>query len=292
MKKYTLAATKRELVGRKVKNLRAKGEIPATVYGKDVKSTSIAVSKDAFMKVYAQAGETGLVELSVAGDVRPVLIHTVQKDAVKGELLHVEFYQVNLKQKVKTNVPLEFTGDAPAVVGKVGVLLTLIDEVEVEALPTDLPEKIMVDVSRLAEVNQEVKVSGITVPSGVTILTARTSQLSVSDLLSVKKQKRRPPPTPPQLLQKQLSQLLSQRRPKQEQLLPDRRPQRNPQKQKPKRRLPRNNYFPMSLLINFRRFCTVLPLGSSAAACARKDFVSARFPCLYAMPASDIYASR
>jgi len=172
MKKYSLSATVRELVGRKVKNLRAKGEVPATVYGKDVKSVSVAVSRDAFIKVYTAAGETGLIELSVAGDIRPVLIHTVQKDAVKGELLHVEFYQVNLKQKVKTNVPLEFTGEAPAVTQKVGVLLTLIDEVEVEALPTDLPEKIMVDVTKLAAVDEEVKVGDIAVPSGVTILTA------------------------------------------------------------------------------------------------------------------------
>ncbi len=185
MKKHTLSAQKRDLVGRKVKTLRAKGEIPGTVYGKDVKSTTVSVSADTFMKVYSEAGETGLVELSVAGDLRPVLIHTVQKDPVKGAILHIEFYQVNLKQKVKTNVPLEFIGDAPAVVQKTGVLLTLIDEVEVEALPTDLPEKLSVDVSKLAEVNQEVKVSDITVPSGVTVLTAQDqSVVRVGSLIS------------------------------------------------------------------------------------------------------------
>lgn len=172
MKTHTLSAQKRELIGRKVKALRAKGQIPGTVYGKDVKSLSVAVSGDAFTKIYSQAGETGLVELSVGGEVRPVLIHTVQKDAVSGAALHVEFYQVNLKQKVKTNVPLELIGDAPAVIGKVGVLLTLVDEVEVEALPTDLPEKLMVDVTKLADIGQEVKVADISVPKGVTMLTA------------------------------------------------------------------------------------------------------------------------
>jgi large subunit ribosomal protein L25 len=172
VKKHTLSAEKRDLVGRKVKALRIKGEIPGTVYGKDVKSLSVTVSKDAFIKVYGAAGETGLVELSVGGDTRPVLIHTVQKDPVKGTILHVEFYQVNLKQKVKTNVPLEFTGEAPAVTQKTGVLLTLIDEIEVEALPTDLPEKIFVDVSKLAEVDQEAKVKDLSIPEGVTVLTA------------------------------------------------------------------------------------------------------------------------
>jgi large subunit ribosomal protein L25 len=185
MKKYTLSASKRDLVGRKVKNLRAKGEIPGTVYGKDVKSISISVPGDAFSKIYATAGETGLIELSVGGDIRPVLIHTVQKDPVSGAILHVEFYQVNLKQKVKTNVPLELTGDAPAVTQKTGVLLTLIDEVEVEALPTDLPEKILVDITKLAEVDQEVKVGDITVPSGVIILTAADqSVVRVGSLIS------------------------------------------------------------------------------------------------------------
>jgi len=185
MKKYILLATKRDLVGRKVKNLRAKGEIPATVYGKDVKSVSVAVSSDAFAKIFAEAGETGLVELSLGGETRPVLVHTVQKDPVKGHVLHVEFYQVNLKQKVKTNVPVEFTGEAPAVTGKVGVLLTLIDEVEVEALPTDLPEKILVDVSKLAEIDQEVKVGDIPIPAGVTLLTAPDqSVVRVGSLIS------------------------------------------------------------------------------------------------------------
>lgn len=173
MKKYTLSAVKRDIIGRKVKSLRAKGEIPGTVYGKDVKSVSVAVGGDKFMEIYSAAGETGLVELSVDGETRPVLIHTVQKDPVKGAILHVEFYQVNLKQKVKTNVPLEFTGEAPAVTQKVGVLLTLIDEIEVEALPADLPEKILVDVTKLSEIDQEVKVGDLPVPSGVTVLTAQ-----------------------------------------------------------------------------------------------------------------------
>lgn len=172
VKKYTLSATTRDLVGRKVKTLRAKGQTPATVYGKNVKSVSVAIDSDAFRNVYAAAGETGLVELSVGGDIRPVLIHAVQKDAVKGQILHVEFYQVDLREKVHANVPLEFVGDAPAVIGKVGVLLTILDEVEVEALPTDLPEKLTVDVTTLANVDQELKVSDVKVPTGVTVLTS------------------------------------------------------------------------------------------------------------------------
>jgi large subunit ribosomal protein L25 len=185
MKKHSLTAEVRDVVGRKVKNLRNAGKIPATVYGKKVKSVSITVPADAFAKVYKEAGETGLVELSVGADIRPVLVHTLQKNPVTNDLLHIEFHQVDLKEKVHAKVPLIFTGDAPAVIGKVGVLLTLIDEVEVEALPTDLPEKLMVDVSKLAEVNQEVNVGELNVPSGVTVLTDKDqSVVRVGALIS------------------------------------------------------------------------------------------------------------
>jgi large subunit ribosomal protein L25 len=185
MKKYSLTASPRDIVGRKVKNLRAQGQIPATVYGKNVKSVSVAVQSSAFDKIFKEAGETGLVELAVGKDLRPVLVHTLQRDPVSNQLLHIEFHQVDLKEKVHTKVPLLLTGDAPAVVGKIGVLLTLIDEVEVEALPMDLPEKLTVDVSKLAEVNQEVTVGELKIPSGVTILTDKDqSVVRVGALIS------------------------------------------------------------------------------------------------------------
>lgn len=185
MKKYSLTAQTRDIVGRKVKQLRKLGQIPATVYGKNIKSISVAVPVTAFEKVYKEAGETGLVELSVGKDLRPVLVHTLQRNPVSNSLLHIEFHQVDLKEKVRANVPLELVGDAPAVIGKVGVLLTLIDEVEVEALPTDLPEKLTVDVSRLAQVNQEVKVGELKVPSGVILLTDKDqSVVRVGALIS------------------------------------------------------------------------------------------------------------
>ncbi len=185
MKKYSLTAQPRSVVGRKVKQLRAQGQIPGTVYGKNVKSVSVAVGVAAFDKIYKEAGETGLVELAVGKDLRPVLVHMIQRHPVTNHVLHVEFHQVNLKEKVHTKVPLVLTGDAPAVVGKVGVLLTLIDEVEVEALPTDLPEKLNVDVSKLAEVNQEVNVGDLKVPAGVTVLTAKDqSVVRVGALIS------------------------------------------------------------------------------------------------------------
>lgn len=171
MKKHSLTATVRTQVGRKVKVLRKEGKLPATVYGKDIKSASITVTGDAFTKVYAQAGETGLIELHVDKDTRHVLVHNVQVDPVTNAKLHVEFHQVDLKEKVHAKIPVEIVGEAPAVAQKLGVLLTVLNDIEVEALPTELPEKIEVDVTKLAEVDQEVKVSDISVSSGVTVLT-------------------------------------------------------------------------------------------------------------------------
>jgi len=174
MKKHTLSAQKREVVGRKVKHLRSEGLLPATVYGKKVKSISVTVKTEDFAKTYKEAGETGLIELAIDKETRPVLVHNVQADPVTGSLVHAEFFQVDLKEKVHANVPLEFTGEAPAVVQKIGVLLTVMDEVEVEALPGDLPEKIRVDVSKLEAVNQEFKVSDLVIPSGVSVLSDAT----------------------------------------------------------------------------------------------------------------------
>lgn len=171
MKKYTLNADKRTVVGRKVKTLRASGQIPATVYGKNVESMNIAVPHAEFVTVYDSAGETGVVDLSVDGTSKPVLIHTVQVDPVDSTILHIEFHQVDLKEKVKTKVPLEVTGESPAAADKRGVVLSILSEVDVEALPTDLPESIPVDVSGLSEVDQEITVSQLKAPSGVVILT-------------------------------------------------------------------------------------------------------------------------
>ncbi len=174
MKKYTLKATPRTLVGRKVKKLRKEGLIPATVYGKKIQSVSVSLSLDQFLALYKQAGETGLVELTVQGETkktRPVLIHTVQVDPVTSDILHVEFHQVDLKEKVHASVPIEVVGVAPAVVNKIGVLITVLDEIEVEALPAELPEKVSVDVSVLTQVGQEIKVSDLHMATGVTIVT-------------------------------------------------------------------------------------------------------------------------
>lgn len=169
MKRVALSVEPRKTLGKEVRKLRKEGILPANVYGKDVKSESVQVPLKEFQQVFKEAGETGLVDLKLDSKVTPVLIHGVQTDYL-GKPLHADFYVVNLTEKVKTNVPLELVGEPKAVTDKIGLLMHILSEVEVEALPTELPEKIDVDVTHLANIDEQVVVSDVKLPSGVTIL--------------------------------------------------------------------------------------------------------------------------
>lgn len=185
MNKVTLIANKRIVVGRKVKKLRQDGSIPANIYGKKVKSQSIQVLEKEFNTVHSKVGETGLVELMLDKLVHPVLIHNVAYHPVTHATLHIDFFQVDLKEKVTTKVPLAFMGESPAVKDKLGVLLTILSEVEIEALPTDLPEKLEVDINGLKAVGDTLKVSDLKVSDKVKILSDETLELvKVAPLVS------------------------------------------------------------------------------------------------------------
>lgn len=171
MQRPKLPVQKRTVVGKKVKRLRKDGILPANIYGKDVKSQAVQVPLKTFETLYKQAGETGLVDIEVDGQLLPVLIHNVQTDHITYEPLHADFYQVNLKEKVKTMVPLEVVGEPKAVSEKIGIVLQPLSEVEVEALPADLPEKIEVDVQHLASIDEQITVGDLKKPNGVEILT-------------------------------------------------------------------------------------------------------------------------
>lgn len=161
MTTINLKADKREITGRKVKNLRKQNLIPANVYGKKTKSFAIQLTSDDFKKAYDQAGETGLIELSVDKDKHHVLISNTQIHPVTQEVLHIDLREVDLKEKIAASVPLEVVGEAPAEKTGLGTLVVQLDEIEFEALPTDFPEKIEVDVSALTEVDQAIFVKDL-----------------------------------------------------------------------------------------------------------------------------------
>lgn len=185
MKKYVLKVTKREVVGKKLKRLRKEGVLPGNIYGKDITSLSVQLPLKEFEHIYNQTGETGLVDLEVDGEKRPVLIHNVQLDYMTQEPIHADFYQVNLKEKIKTMIPVALVGEPTAVTEKLGLLLQTLNEIEVEALPGDLPEKFEVDVTKLAAVNDQTTVGDIKAPNGVEILTDPSQVVAkISELVS------------------------------------------------------------------------------------------------------------
>lgn len=190
MEKQILTATKRTVVGRKVKNLRKKGVIPANIYGKKVKSQNIEVAEKEFAQIFAKAGETGLIMLQLEGKEHPVLIHNIQIHPITRGPVHIDFFQVDLKEKVTTKVPLVIVGESKAVKDKLGVLLHILSEVEIEALPADLPEKIEVNVSNLGTIDQAVKVSQLTVSDKIKVLTdANLDIVKVAPLVSKEAEK-------------------------------------------------------------------------------------------------------
>ncbi len=185
MDKLTLLCEKRKIVGRKVKQLRKKGIIPGNVYGKKIKSTAVSVKDADFDKIYKEAGATSIVNLSLEGKDHPVLIHAVQRDPLSRKILHVDFLEVDLKEKVTAKVPLVTVGESPAVRDKIGTLLSLISEIEIEALPADLPEKIEVDISSLSEVDQSIKVGQLKVSDKIKIITdSELDVVKVAPLIS------------------------------------------------------------------------------------------------------------
>jgi len=166
MPKQILKSEVRKIEGRKVKNLRKEGILPGNVYGKNIKSEAVQVVLKDFEKIYKEVGETGLLMLQVGSSEKPVLIHNLQVNPVSDEPIHVDFLQVDLKEKVEADIPVELVGESPAEKQAIGTVVQYLNEIKVEALPTDLPEKFEVDTSVLAEVDQAIFVKDLKVDSG------------------------------------------------------------------------------------------------------------------------------
>lgn len=159
--KLHLGATTRTIFGKNLRKMRHQGQVPANVFGPDFKSKSVTVILKDFNKIYKVAQETGIIYLKVDKDEVPVLVRGVQRHPVTHLLLHVDFRKVDLKQKMETEVPVVTVGEAPAVSQKGGVLLTQANTVLIEALPEDIPHEITVDITGLAEIGGEIKISDL-----------------------------------------------------------------------------------------------------------------------------------
>ena len=195
---FVIQAIKRDLkVG--LNTLRKGGQLPAVFYGAGKKSTSVTISTKEFKKIWREAGESSAIQIIMNdGNVDPVrsrahaqgaspadrgaatsngvdvLIHEVQMDPVRDEPIHVDFLAIDMTKKIKVKVPLEFVGISNAVKSGIGNLVKVLYEIEVEALPKDLPHNLPVDISKLETLQDTVTVSEIKLPTGVMAITAGT----------------------------------------------------------------------------------------------------------------------
>ncbi|MEK7649552.1 MAG: 50S ribosomal protein L25, partial [Patescibacteria group bacterium] len=163
-----ILADKRTVFGKKVKDLREKGLVPAVVYGGSGEPASLSVGAQELLKAYRQAGESGMIELEIKGGGRKsVLIHDVTFDPIKSLPLHVDFHEVAADKTIKVHVPIVFAGESDAVKSLGGVLVKVMHEIEVEALPKDLPHEISIDLGMLRTFSDTISLQDIKAPRGV-----------------------------------------------------------------------------------------------------------------------------
>ena len=158
-----LNGQKREQLGKKADLVRQEGLIPAVIFGKGLDSLSISVSYNDFTDVFAKAGETSVIDLVVDGKKHPVLVKEIQEHHITSEPIHIGFYEVDLKQKTRANIPVEIINEQQNDLIRSGeaIVLLILDEIEVEALPTDFPEKFVVDASALPEIDSVLTIADL-----------------------------------------------------------------------------------------------------------------------------------
>ncbi|MFA6076646.1 MAG: 50S ribosomal protein L25 [Candidatus Paceibacterota bacterium] len=167
---FVIKAEKRGLDA-KLGILRNSGKIPAVFYGAGKETTSVSISNVEFKKVWRDAGESSAVKVAMPdGDIN-VLIHEVQVDPVTDEPIHVDFLVIDMKKKIRVKVPIIFEGVSNAVKSGIGNLVKVLHEIEIEALPADLPHNLSVDISKLETLENNIIVSDIKLPPGIVAIT-------------------------------------------------------------------------------------------------------------------------
>lgn len=166
---FTLIAEKREKKD-SLDYIRQSGNIPAVFYGNNKPTTSISVSAKEFTKVFKEAGESSTITLKTPDGTFDVLIHEVHKNPITGTPIHADFIVVDMNKEIEVAIPLEFVGESGAEKGGRGVLVKALHEVNVKALPKDLPHTIEIDLSSLQNVDDHISLKDIVLPKGVTLI--------------------------------------------------------------------------------------------------------------------------
>jgi large subunit ribosomal protein L25 len=173
MARTELQVETREVKGKKVAVLRRAGVLPGNVFGRGLDSVAVQMTAEAMEKTLRGSSVNEVIDLKIAGErsARPVVIQKIQRHPLTSAALHADFFQVSLREKMRADVPLVVVGQSEAIDTYNGVLVTALEALHVEALPLDLPARIEVDITPLAELESSVHVRDLVVPSNVTVLT-------------------------------------------------------------------------------------------------------------------------
>jgi large subunit ribosomal protein L25 len=168
-----LMAEKRTVTGKQVRQLRRDGWVPGVMYGHGFESVPLQFEERSLAHILSRVGGSQLVGINVKGDKQPemALVRDVQRDPIRGNFLHVDFYRVMMTERLTTEIPLVTVGESPVTEAREGILLQGISSIEVECLPGDLVDAIEVDLSDLIEIDQGVYVRDLAVPAGIDVLT-------------------------------------------------------------------------------------------------------------------------
>ncbi len=164
-----LTAQKREILGKNLSVLRKQNLIPAEFYGHGTENLHLSVPAKEFNKIFKEVGESTIIKLNVDGKKINALIHDVQKDALTDNVSHIDFYGVRMDEKIRVNIPVVFVGESPAV-KEGGVLIKAIHELEIEALPANLPHRVEIDLAKLDKIGESILVKDIDLGKDVKIL--------------------------------------------------------------------------------------------------------------------------
>jgi len=171
MEQIVLKAEPRDVVGKQVKTLRRQGRLPAVIYGHRVDSIAISLDFKDASRIMPTITSSHLIAVELNGVPHMALVREKQREPVTGALLHVDFQEVSMTEKLRATVVIELVGDAPAIKNYNGVVVSGMEAVEVECLPADLPERITVDLAALTEIGSAVYVRDLTVSPKVEVLT-------------------------------------------------------------------------------------------------------------------------
>lgn len=169
--KVSIEVARRDVLGKKVSRLRREGMTPANIYGNHIESVPIQLSTEQFRLFLRGHSRNEIIYLKIDGEDRPTFIRDLQRNPVTDQILHIDFLQVSLDHKVRLEVAVHVTGVAPAVDTHGGIITHALMSLQVEALPTNIPESITADISVLTELGQSLHVSDLIAPEGVDILT-------------------------------------------------------------------------------------------------------------------------